>query len=54
MEMTTMATPTNTPTEVREKPSQGVFIGWLALCLLVFAVCVAAFGIIAGASHGWQ
>ena len=48
-----MATPTNT-TEVREKPTQGIFIGYLALGLLVFAVLVAAFGLIAGASHSWQ
>ena len=38
----------------REKPSQGIFIGWLALGLLVFAVLVAAFGLLAGATHGWQ
>ena len=51
-----MATPPNThgAVEVREKPTQGVFIGWLALGLLSFAVCGAAFGLIAGASHGWQ
>jgi len=51
-----MATPTNAPaeTEVRETPSQGIFIGWLALGLLVFAVLVAAFGLLAGATHGWQ
>ena len=51
-----MATPTNTPaeTEVRETPSQGIFIGYLALGLLVVAVLVALFGIVAGASHGWQ
>ena len=36
------------------KPSQGIFIGWLALGLLVFAVLVAAFGLLAGATHGWQ
>jgi hypothetical protein len=50
-----MATPTDTHvTEVREKPTQGIFIGWLALGLLVFAVFVALMGIVAGASHGWQ
>ena len=37
-----------------ETPSQGIFIGWLALGLLVFAVLVAAFGLLAGATHGWQ
>ena len=51
-----MATPTDTHavTEVREKPTQGIFIGYLALGLLIFALCVAAFGLIAGATHGWQ
>jgi len=51
-----MATPTNTPaeTEVRETPSQGIFIGYLALGLLIFAVLVAGFGLLAGATHGWQ
>jgi hypothetical protein len=56
METTTMATPSNSPapTEVRETPSQGIFIGRLALVLFIFAVAVAAFGLYAGASHGWQ
>ena len=36
-----------------EKPTQGIFIGNLALGLLIFAVVVAAIGLIAGASHGW-
>lgn len=51
-----MATPTNTPatTEVREKPTQGVFIGWLAFGLLIFALLWMATGIIAGATHGFQ
>jgi len=39
---------------VRENPSQGVFIGYLALVLLAFAVIVAATGILAGLSHGWH
>lgn len=39
---------------VRETPSQGVFIGYLALGLLIFAVLVAAFGLVAGATHGFQ
>ena len=38
----------------REKPTQGIFIGWLALALLVFALAWAATGILAGATHGWQ
>jgi len=38
----------------REKPTQGIFIGWLALALLVFALAFAATGILAGATHGWQ
>jgi hypothetical protein len=37
-----------------ETPSQGIFIGWLALALLVFALAVALVGIGAGATHGWQ
>ena len=50
-----MATPTDTHvTEVREKPTQGNFNGWLALGQLVFAVFVALMGLVAGASHGWQ
>ena len=48
-----MSTPTDThaTTEVREKPTQGIFIGWLALGLLIFALLFAAFGLIAGATH---
>jgi hypothetical protein len=38
----------------RPTPSQGIFVGWLALALLVFAVGWAATGILAGATHGWQ
>jgi hypothetical protein len=38
----------------REKPSQGIFIGWLALGLLILALVVAATGILAGATHGFQ
>ncbi|MBI4922208.1 MAG: hypothetical protein HY834_10695 [Devosia nanyangense] len=38
----------------RETPSQGMFIGYLALGLLIFAVLVAAFGLIAGATHGFS
>jgi hypothetical protein len=55
MEMTSMATPTDThATEVREKPTQGIFIGWLAFALFIFAVAAGALGLIAGATHGWQ
>jgi hypothetical protein len=38
----------------RERPSQGIFIGWLALGLMIFALFVGLFGIIAGATHGFQ
>jgi hypothetical protein len=37
-----------------EEPTQGVFIGWLGIVLAVVAVLVAAIGLIAGASHGFQ
>jgi len=39
--------------ESTEKPTQGIFIGNLALGLMIFAIIVAAVGLIAGASHGW-
>lgn len=39
---------------VRETPSQGIFMGYLALALMVFAIVVALTGILAGATHGWQ
>jgi hypothetical protein len=52
MEMTSMATPTDPhATEVREKPSQGIFIGWLALGLFIFAVLVALVGIGVSLTH---
>ena len=38
----------------KEAPSQGVFIGRLALGLMIFALLVALVGIGAGATHGWQ
>lgn len=38
----------------REKPTQGIFIGWLGFGLFIFAVAVALTGILAGWSHGWQ
>lgn len=51
-----MANPTDARIEPvnNEKPTQGIFMGYVALVLLVFAVLVAAFGLYAGASHGWQ
>ena len=50
-----MAAQTDTHAEPvnNETPSQGIFIGWLALVLLVAALCVAGFAIYAGASHGF-
>ena len=44
-----MATPTDTHAEPvnNEKPTQGIFMGYLALGLMVFAILVAAFGLIA-------
>ena len=44
----------NTETTEREKPTQGIFIGWLALVLAIFALAWIATGLIAGATHGWQ
>ena len=51
-----MATPTNTHAEPvnNEKPTQGIFMGYLALGLMIFAIAVAAFGLIAGATHGFS
>ena len=51
-----MATPTDAHNEPvnNETPSQGIFMGYLALGLLIFALAVAAFGIIAGATHGFS
>ncbi len=51
-----MATPTDTHAEPvnNEPPTQGVFMGYLALGLMIFALCVAAFGFYAGASHGFN
>lgn len=34
-----------------DPPSQGTFIGWLALALLAVALLIAALGIIAGMTH---
>ena len=51
-----MATPTDTHAEPvnNETPSQGIFMGYLALVLLVFAIAVGAFAIFAGATHGFK
>ena len=51
-----MATPTDTHAEPvnNEKPTQGIFMGYLALALLIFALAVAGFAIYAGASHGFN
>lgn len=51
-----MATPTDphADTATREKPTQGIFIGWLAFALFIFAVAWALTGILAGATHGFQ
>jgi hypothetical protein len=53
--LTPMATPTDTHAEPvnTETPSQGIFMGWLALGLMIFALVVAGFAIYAGASHGF-
>jgi hypothetical protein len=50
-----MATPTDTHAEPvnNEAPTQGIFMGYLALALMVFAILVAGFAIYAGASHGF-
>jgi len=47
-----MATPTDTHAEPvnTETPSQGIFMGYLALVLMVVAIAVAAFAIFAGAN----
>jgi len=51
-----MAAPTDTHAEPvnNEKPTQGIFMGYLAIVLLVFAVVVAGIAIYAGASHGFS
>jgi hypothetical protein len=55
-EFFTMATPTDTHAEPvnNETPSQGIFVGYLALGLGLFAVAVALFAIYAGATHGFS
>jgi len=44
-----MANPTDAHVEPvnDEKPTQGIFMGWLALGLMIFAIAVAAFGLFA-------
>jgi hypothetical protein len=56
MEFSPMAAPTEAHAEPvnNEKPTQGIFMGYLALGLLIFALAVAAFGIYAGATHGFS
>lgn len=51
-----MATPTDTHLEPvnNEKPTQGIFMGYLALGLLIFALLVAGFAIYAGASNAFN
>ena len=51
-----MATHTDTHAEPvnNEKPTQGIFMGYLALVLLIVAVLVAAFAVYAGYSHGFN
>jgi hypothetical protein len=50
-----MATPTNTHAEsVNDEPrSQGIFMGWLALVLLIVALGAVAFVMFAASSHGF-
>jgi hypothetical protein len=47
-----MATPTDTHAEPvnNETPSQGIFMGYLALALMIIAIGVAAFAIFSGAN----
>ena len=51
-----MATPTEAHAEPvnNEKPTQGIFMGYLALGLMIFALLVAGFAFLAGATHGWS
>jgi hypothetical protein len=49
-----MANPTPAEPVNPETPSQGIFLGYLGLVLLVVAVLVAAFVVYAGASHGFN
>jgi hypothetical protein len=51
-----MAAPTPAHAEPvnNEKPTQGIFMGYLALGLMIFAIAVAGFAIIAGYSHGFK
>lgn len=51
-----MATHAHTHAEPvnNEKPTQGIFMGWLALVLAIFAIAFATMMIVAGSSHGFQ
>jgi len=49
-----MANPTHAEPVNSDPPSQGIFLGYLALVLLVVAIAVAAFAVYAGASHGFS
>ncbi len=49
-----MANPTQAEPVNTETPSQGIFLGYLALVLLVVTIAVAGFAIYAGASHGFN
>ncbi len=51
-----MASPTDTHAEPvnTDTPSQGIFVGWLGLVLLIVALATAVFAIYAGASHGFN
>ena len=49
-----MAAPTRSPRRaVNTRTDAGIFMGYLALGLLIFAIAVAGFAIIAGATHGF-
>ena len=49
-----MAAPTDAQIEPvnNEKPTQGIFMGYVALGLMIFAILVAAFALFAGLMHG--
>jgi len=49
-----MAAPTDAHIEPvnNEKPTQGIFMGYVALGLMIFSILVAAFALFAGLMHG--
>jgi hypothetical protein len=51
-----MAAPTEPHAEPvnTETPSQGIFMGYLGLALMILAILVAGFAIFAGASRGFS